>query len=110
MNETSANHTARATPPLAALVFWLEKAEPAAASKSLFAQRIVSRHHIDPYGRPRILSRGEMVLRVLAWSTVIGMAIGFGLVILFFLLSHPVALKAQATAGPAWIASQEAKS
>jgi hypothetical protein len=46
---------------------------------------VVTRYDLDPYGRPRVLSRGEILFHVLAWATIAGVSLGFLVAILLSL-------------------------
>jgi hypothetical protein len=96
MNAPSSHPPLRATPSLAGLVFLFERVELNCARKSLFEQRIVSHRRVDHYGRPRALSRLEILSHTLAWSAVIGAVIGFALIALFLVFNHPLVFEAKA--------------
>jgi hypothetical protein len=65
---------------------------PDAASQSIFNTPVVSKHSVDVYGRPRTLTGWEVTLQVLAWPTVIGVALGFGLAISLLAIHTPSSL------------------
>jgi hypothetical protein len=69
-------------------------ADREAAADPIVDQRVVSRYDNDVYGRPRILSRWEVILHALAWPVVIGMSIGYILVISLFVVHNFSTLKA----------------
>jgi hypothetical protein len=48
---------------------------------SILSRRVVNRYSLDVYGQPRILTGWKAILYSLAWPTVIGVSIGFGLAI-----------------------------
>jgi len=52
-----------------------------AAFGPIFEWNAVSRYDVDDYGRPRILSRWEVILHALALPAIAGVMIGFGLAI-----------------------------
>ncbi len=79
-----------------------------AAASSLFKWNAVSPYDVDAYGRPRILSRWEVVLHALAWPTVAGVAIGFGLAIALLAIDNSSTLKEREKAGQTHVESQEA--
>jgi hypothetical protein len=68
----------------------------------------VSRHPIDIYGQPRILARWEGILYALAWPVVVGVVIGFGLIIALLVIRDPSTSQSQKKAGESRVASLEA--
>jgi len=45
---------------------------------------IESRYDLDDFGNPRILTRWEATLHAVAWPVVLGVALGYGLIIFVF--------------------------
>ena len=80
------------------------------SAPSLADRRVVSRYHVDVYGRPRILSRWEIILHALAWPVVVGVLIGYMLAISLFVIHNFSMLKMQKTAAKPPVESQEASS
>ena len=78
-----------------------------AAARTIVERRVVSRYSVDDYGCPRILSKWEVTLHALALSTVVGVVIGFGLVILLVAIHNFSTLKPQGKTGYALVISQE---
>ena len=78
-----------------------------AAARSIFKWNAVSRYDVDAYGRPRILSKWEVIFHALAWPVVAGSVIGFGLAIFLVAVQDPSPLKPQEKSGQPQVALQE---
>jgi len=60
------------------------KTQPEAPADSVIESRIESRYNVDDFGNPRILTRWEATLYAVAWPVVLGVALGYGLIIFAF--------------------------
>jgi len=80
---------------------WETSVEPIAESRG------VSGYHVDIYGQPRALSKLEVALYTLARSVVIGVIIGYGLVISLVVIHNTLTLNAHKTTGQSSVASLE---
>ena len=49
--------------------------------REIFGRRVVDKHSLDAYGRPRILTGWKAVLHTLAWPAVAGVVLGYSLAI-----------------------------
>ena len=78
-----------------------------AAASPIFKWNAVSRYDVDAYGRPRVLSKWEIILHGLAWPAVAGVVIGFGLAIALLVIQNPSTLDARESAGQPQVALQE---
>jgi len=78
------------------------------AAEPLAEPRVVSRYHVDTYGRPRILSKWEITLHALAWPVVVAVACSFGLAIFVLAAHNSSTLKPQESASQSLVESQEA--
>jgi hypothetical protein len=85
----------------------LDTAHRAAAAEPVAELRVVSRYHVDIYGRPRILSKLEVTLYALARPVVIGVVIGFGLAISLLAIHNPSTLNPHETTGQSSVTSLE---
>jgi len=77
------------------------------APSPLFKWNAVSRHEVNAYGRPRILSKWEVILHALALPVVIGVVIGYGLAISVLALHNPSTFQPRDKAGQSQVASLE---
>ena len=82
-------------------------ADREAAARPIIDPSVVSRYDVDDFGRPRILSKWEVILHALAWPAVAGVVIGFGLVISLIVIHNSSALEPREKAGQLQIASKE---
>ena len=68
---------------------------------------VVSRYKVDDYGRPRILSKAEIIFYDVARWTVIAVVIGYGLAIALVVIHNSSALKPQEKVSQQQVALQE---
>jgi hypothetical protein len=72
--------------------------------------RRASRYHVDAYGRPRPLSRREVILHGLAWPVMIGVIIGYCVAITVAAVHHVGTVGSQAQTILAPVTNQETES
>jgi hypothetical protein len=78
-----------------------------AAADPIVELRVVSRYHVDIYGRPRILSKLEVTLYAPARPVAIGVVIGFGLAITLLAIHNPSTFNPHKTTGQPPVTSLE---
>jgi len=82
---------------------WQTVSGPAAEPK------LVSLYHADVYGRPRVLSRPEVILHAMARPVIIGVALGFAVAIAM-LAHHQSSPESHLTTDHVRVAPPEANS
>jgi len=78
-----------------------------AAARPIIEAMVVSPYKVDDYGRPRTLSRLEILLHAMAWPVVIAVVIGYGLAISFTVIHNPSTLQLREKIAQSQLASQE---
>ena len=68
---------------------------------------VVSRYKVDDFGRPRTLSKCEVILHTMAWPAVIAVVIGYGLTIFLVVIHNSSALKSQEKVSQPQVAFQQ---
>ena len=85
----------------------LDPALREAIDRPIIEPVVVSRYHVDVYGRPRILSKWEVILHALAWPVMFGVVIGYSLAISLVVMGNFSSERPQEKADQPYVTSLE---